>query len=480
MTIVSKRTFGFTSASVYRRREPHAFKYLSERATFWIAVLSVFAFVTGNMIGQHGWHVFWKSVMGEGSENTIVFTGMVPPVAQIPDYERWGRLGGNPRTDMFRQVPRDLLVPLPPYIHHGNDLTSDQALRRVYFVEHLGTYATGRGMGSHTGVDISLPQGTPIQSVANGVVVKSANDPGGFGNYIMIKHPNIPDVDSAGTKSAIYSIYAHLQESLVQEGMVVQKGEQIALSGKTGNATAPHLHFQMERDSAPYHPFWPFNSADQRNAGMSFVQAIDAGLGRSQGVQYALDPMLTVQSYLSYTPGTAVAQRSSSSVRSRISSIADRRAQRLARMSSQPTTLVAFHDAAPVAPPPVPSSAPAAPSSELSTSVSAPAPAAPAQAAVAGVRLSHSGSFSRDRGWQTLTLFLLDADGSVIQTPVSGTEKLYLTTAFGKAEFKPASVTLSDFRNGMLRVQMLPLGEQTVLVQVQPLGSMSTPMRFVR
>ena len=87
-TIVTKRRLGFTSSSVYRRREPHAFAYLSERATFWVAVLSVFAFVTGNMIGQHGWHVFWKSVMGEGSDSMIVFTGMVPPIAQIPDYER--------------------------------------------------------------------------------------------------------------------------------------------------------------------------------------------------------------------------------------------------------------------------------------------------------------------------------------------------------------------------------------------------------
>jgi murein DD-endopeptidase MepM/ murein hydrolase activator NlpD len=297
MTSVSKKRFGFSTTRVYRRKEPHAFQYLSERATFWIAVISVFAFVTGNMIGQHGWSVFWKSVMGEGSENTIVFTGMVPPVAKVPDYEKWGRLGGDPRVHTFREVPTDLLVPLPTYIRHGETSDADPSLRRVFFVEHLGTYENGRGKGSHVGVDISLPEGTPVQSVANGVVVRSSYDAGGFGNFVVVKHPNVPNIDEQGKKSAVYSVYAHLSSALVTEGTVVQKGEQIGLSGHTGNATAPHLHFQMDRDTAPFHPYWPFTSSEQRSAGLSFVQAIDKGLDRENGVNFTVDSMLTVQAY---------------------------------------------------------------------------------------------------------------------------------------------------------------------------------------
>ncbi len=473
MTILSKRKFGFRTSSVYLRREPHAFKYLSERATFWIAIFSVFAFVTGNMIGQNGWNVFWKSVLGEGSENTIVFTGMVPPVAEVPDQERWSKVGGNIRVNTFRQVPRDLLIPLPTYIHHGNDLTADQNLRRVYFVEHLGTYENGRGLGSHVGVDISLPEGTPIQSIANGIVVKVDYDAGGYGNYVVMKNPNVPNVERLGAVSSIYSIYAHLQTALVHEGEVIQKGEQIALSGKTGNATAPHLHFQIDRGDAPYHPYWPFTTADERQAKMSFTQAIDAGLGRANGVAYTLDPMLTVQSYLSYTaPATAVATASSisssasslSSPLARADTVTQRRLQRLAKlpMPAAKPTLVAFNDD---------------PASESSSSSSA---AQTGAGAVAGIRFAHSGSFSRDRGWQTLTLTLLDASGNVIQSPVDSADKLYLSTAYGHAEFHPAVVSLADFRNGILRVQILPTGQTTVIVQVQPLRSVSAPMKFVR
>jgi hypothetical protein len=460
---------------VYRRKEPHAFQYLSERATFWIAVISVFAFVTGNMIGQHGWSVFWKSVMGEGSENTIVFTGMVPPVAKVPDYEKWGRLGGDPRVHTFREVPTDLLVPLPTYIRHGETSDADPSLRRVFFVEHLGTYENGRGKGSHVGVDISLPEGTPVQSVANGVVVRSSYDAGGFGNFVVVKHPNVPNIDEQGKKSAVYSVYAHLSSALVTEGTVVQKGEQIGLSGHTGNATAPHLHFQMDRDTAPFHPYWPFTSSEQRSAGLSFVQAIDKGLDRENGVNFTVDSMLTVQAYESYT-APVVAQATSSSS-SRLSTIEQRKQARLAKLSVV-STLIAFNDQ----PVPQASSSSSVVSSSSSVSVSSVAtvpavPAVPRTGAVAKVEINHDGSFSLNRGWEKVKLVLLDEQGNLVTVPASN-EKIYLTTAFGRAEFKPAVVSTADFKNGVLTVEMLPQGKQTVVVLVEPTGSMSKPMKY--
>lgn len=466
MNSVSKRTFGFTSSVVYRRREPHAFTYLSERATFWIAVLSVFAFVTGNMIGQHGWAVFWKSVMGEGSESTIVFTGMVPPVTQIPDYERWGRLGGSVHTHTFRQVPKDLLVPLPSYVHHGNSVSADPELRRVYFTEHLGTYTTGRGEGSHPGEDISVPEGTPVVSVANGIVFRVGEDAGGFGKYIVVKHPNVPDVEKKGERSAVYSVVAHLSEVLVQEGITVLKGDLIGLSGRTGNASAPHVHFQMDRASAPFHPYWPFSGTEQRQARLSFSQAVNQGLQRENGLQHTLDPMLTVQGYRDFT-GPVIAGGTSTSSSVRRITVADRRQLRLAKLgttSSVITTLVAIADDAPVIPVPQASSSPAAPAGA---------------GTVASVRISHDGSFTKTRGWEKITLMLLDDTGRVVTKPPA-TEKLHLMTAYGRAEFRPADVSLASFRNGVASVEMLPLGEQTVVVQVQPTRDLSQPMKYVR
>ncbi len=479
MTSVSKRTVGFTLSAVYRHREPHAFTYLSERATFWIAVLSVFAFVTGNMIGQHGWAVFWKSVMGEGSESMIVFTGMVPPVENVPDVERWATLGGSVSTHTFRQVPNDLLVPLPRYVRHGDDTTADPRHRTVYFTEHLGTYTTGRGRGSHPGLDIAVPEGTPVVSVGNGIVYRVGNDSGGFGKYIVVKHPNIPDAEKRGEMTAVFSVYAHLSDVHVQEGITVLKGEQIGLSGRTGNASAPHLHFQMDRAEAPFHPYWPFTGAEQRQARMTFAQAVDAGLGRANVEQYTFDPMLIVQSYAGYVPPVLVRRSSSSSSLRRLT-VADRRTARLAKIgtsgstglitsSSVMTTLVAFTDTTPPIPIPVPSSpvssSPAAPAGGVGT--------------VKSVRISHDGTYGKARGWERLTLMLLDGGGRLVVKP-SSKHTLHLQTAYGRAEFKPSDVSLSDFRNGVFSVEMLPLGEQTVVVQVQPTKDISEPMKYVR
>jgi hypothetical protein len=464
-SIVSKRKMGFTSSSVYRRKEPHAFTYLSERATFWIAIISVFAFVTGNMVGQHGWHVFWKSVLGEGIERTITFTGTVPPVKLVPDYEKWGKLGGNPRTHTFRQVPQDLLVPLTPYIRHGDDVSADPQLKRVYFVEHLATYDTGRGEGSHPGVDISLPEGTPIQSIANGVVEKVGFDAGGFGNYVVIKHPNVPD-GSKGTK-ALHSVYAHLSSSIVREGEVVNKGDEIAVSGKTGNVTAPHLHFQLDDDDAPWHPYWLFTSADLREAKLSYTQGVDEGLNRDRGLEFTLDPMLFVQANASYN-APVIVNNTQPTVQApaRALSVADRRAARLSKRVAA-NTLVAIAEDAPIIVIPAQSS--------ISSSSSVVHSAAPIASEIASIDVRHDGSFTA-RTWEKLTLVLLDADGDEITRP-TGSRKFGLTTAFGKAEFKPSTFTTADFRDGRLTVEALPLGEQTIVVQVEPLKTLSKPIK---
>lgn len=492
--IISKRRLGFSTSSLYNIKEPHAFAYISERTTFWIAVLSVFAFVTGNMVGQHGWHVFWKSVLGEGIESTIVFDGTVAPVAKIPDYARWSALGGDPRVHHFRQVPTDLLVPLPPYVRHAAGASVDISYRRVYYVEHLGDYATGVGNGSHPGVDISMPQGTPVQSVANGIVVKVADDPGGYGTYVVIKHPNVPNIETQGERGAMYSLYAHLSSALVTEGVVVQKGEEIALSGRSGNVTAPHLHFQMDKETAPYHPYWPFSGTEQRQAGLSFSQAIDRGLHRERGVEFTLDPMLTVQAYATFVPTATIVEASSSS-RSigRPRTIAERRAIRLARLgttaAATTTTVIAYTEDVPVIPIPVASSSSVSTSSMSSShsssssisSIAASASSVWVEGAgpVSTVKIDHDGKFGRERGWETVVLTLLDENGRIV-TSVNDDRKLYLTTAYGKAEFNPSVVSLNDFRKGKLEIQMLPFGEQTVIIQIQPMGAMSDPMTLVR
>jgi murein DD-endopeptidase MepM/ murein hydrolase activator NlpD len=93
--------------------------------------------------------------------------------------------------------------------------------------------------GYHTGVDFIAGSGTSVKSVGPGTVV-SAGWSGAYGNEVVIQHGD-------GT----YSQYAHLSSLSVSSGQSVSGGEQIGLSGSTGNSTGPHLHFEI-RTSPSY------------------------------------------------------------------------------------------------------------------------------------------------------------------------------------------------------------------------------------
>ncbi|PBC60018.1 peptidase [Streptomyces sp. Tue6028] len=87
--------------------------------------------------------------------------------------------------------------------------------------------------GYHTGVDFVVPTGTTIKSIAAGTVV-SAGWGGAYGNQVVIQHAD-----------GKYSQYAHMSALSVSAGQTVTPGQQIGLSGATGNVTGPHLHFEI-------------------------------------------------------------------------------------------------------------------------------------------------------------------------------------------------------------------------------------------
>jgi len=84
----------------------------------------------------------------------------------------------------------------------------------------------------HKGLDIGAPSGTPIYAALEGMVVYSGMQ-SGYGNVIVIEHPDF-----------VMTVYAHNERNLVSVGDYVEKGQQIAVVGSTGNATASHLHFE--------------------------------------------------------------------------------------------------------------------------------------------------------------------------------------------------------------------------------------------
>ncbi|KOU71508.1 peptidase [Streptomyces sp. MMG1533] len=103
-------------------------------------------------------------------------------------------------------------------------------------------YKAGGGVwssGSHTGVDFHAASGTSVHAVGSGTVVE-AGWGGSYGNNVVIK-----------MNDGTYTQYGHLSSIGVSVGQTVTPGQQIGLSGATGNVTGPHLHFEA-RTTAEY------------------------------------------------------------------------------------------------------------------------------------------------------------------------------------------------------------------------------------
>ncbi len=238
------------------------------------------------------------------------------PIEKAPN---WVKLKGEEYKYNYEQISADKLLDAPFYnadnlarsadtLKWGN--AADDAIRNqkiTYSVPYMGSYRlNGKEYdGSHLAIDIKVPRNTPVRSIANGIVVKVANQTSGFGKHIVVQHQNVPSIEDPNIKTTYYSSYSHLGSVLISEGDVVMRGQNIALSGDTGFATTPHIHFQIDRVDAPWHPYWPFTYSEQNAAGLDFVAALNAGLGKEKAMQLTINPMTFVQRNLTSSPTAA-------------------------------------------------------------------------------------------------------------------------------------------------------------------------------
>lgn len=96
----------------------------------------------------------------------------------------------------------------------------------------------------HDGIDISARRGTPIHVAGMGEVVYSSRLRG-YGNLILVKH-----------KKGFFTVYAHNSRNLVKKGQKVKRGQVIARVGSSGQASGPHLHFEVRKGSKARNPLF--------------------------------------------------------------------------------------------------------------------------------------------------------------------------------------------------------------------------------
>lgn len=112
-----------------------------------------------------------------------------------------------------------------------------------YYIRPLIGGVKTQGLHGYNGVDLANRSGTDIIASASGQVIVSKNSGwnGGYGNYVVIKHPN-------GTQT----LYAHLLNAIVFVGQEVAQGQTIGHLGASGNSTGPHVHFEIRGAKNPF------------------------------------------------------------------------------------------------------------------------------------------------------------------------------------------------------------------------------------
>jgi murein DD-endopeptidase MepM/ murein hydrolase activator NlpD len=111
---------------------------------------------------------------------------------------------------------------------------------RGQVVDRFGPKTDGQ---RNNGIDIAVPENTPIKAADDGVVIYSGNELKSFGNLVLVRHSN--DYITA---------YAHAKELRVKRGDAIKGGEIIGMSGQTGNVDTPKFHFEIRKGSTPVDP----------------------------------------------------------------------------------------------------------------------------------------------------------------------------------------------------------------------------------
>ena len=114
----------------------------------------------------------------------------------------------------------------------------------------ITSYGAKTNGKANDGINLAVPEGTPVKAAEDGVVAYSGNELKGYGNLVLVRHSN-----------GYVTAYAHASELLVKRGDPIKRGQIIAKSGQSGEVGSPQLHFEIRKGSSPVDPLQFLNGA---------------------------------------------------------------------------------------------------------------------------------------------------------------------------------------------------------------------------
>ena len=226
---------------------------LSPRALRATIVFGVFLLVIGaGMLGSWGYLAFqtrrsWRleAMVDSLQAERVQIMDLAEELAQVEaEYERIRSMFGPSEAS----VAPDLW--LPPSGLPGSRTVSEGPESTDYLPTSWPLTGPGyitqplieQDVGDHPGLDIAIPTDSYIRAAGGGRVLRLGEDPV-YGLFVVLDHGE-----------GYQTVYAHASMILVERGQVVRREEVIALSGSSGQSTAPHLHFEILLDGLPLDP----------------------------------------------------------------------------------------------------------------------------------------------------------------------------------------------------------------------------------
>ena len=170
-------------------------------------------------------------------EGRVLFIPGAHAQVAVPEPDQEQPIGARRSRRVQGQLPQATGHALDPAAH-GSALA--WPVRGVLF-SGFGP----RARDQHDGIDLAAPEGTPVLAAAAGTVIY-AGEQRGYGQIVLIAHD--------GPLQGVVTVYAHNSRNLVASGDHVERGQPVAKIGHSGNATGPHLHFEVRVGARPHDP----------------------------------------------------------------------------------------------------------------------------------------------------------------------------------------------------------------------------------